>query len=105
MAVAAGRTVKLYKNGVYVTEAVTDGSGLCSFPNLTPASDYSVLIMLPTDTSEFTYTFGNVTITDPAGTASTQGTYGNTVHVVAPSVGVSGISTVTFNYNKNVVPV
>lgn len=100
MAVAAGITVKLYKNGSYVTEAVTDGSGLYSFPNLAPASDYSVLLMLPADTSEFTYTFNNATLTDPVGTVTSQGTYGNTVHVVA-----SVVSSVTFNYNKNVVPV
>lgn len=93
----AGRTVQLYKNGVYVTEAVTDSNGHYFFTDLDPATDYSVKLVLPTDTLVYAYTFGSVTTDNPVATAITQGAYGKTLTVQA---GVA--STATFIYNKNV---
>lgn len=101
MAAAVGRTVTLYKNGVEVDSTTTDGNGQYSFTNLDPASDYTVLLGIPANTNEFTYSFGSATVSDPAGApVTTQGQYGVPAHVVAAVA-----TTVTFNYNKNAVVV
>lgn len=95
----AGRTVELYKNGVFVSSDETDANGAFFFTDLDPAADYSVKLILPTDTTEYAYTFGSVVTDNPAGSATTQGTYGKTLTVQA---GVA--STATFIYNKNAQP-
>lgn len=95
MALKSGVTINLYKGGVLSATTTTDGSGAFSFSGLTPATDYSIYMVVPT-IGGYSTTFKQVAISNPAGTPTTQPTsLGNAITVVA-----GANSTAAFQYNK-----